>query len=181
MDSNDLQALERRARRRYEWARLRRAMLGFSPALVIVAAAAMNAHRPGSAASFGVAMFAAGVLLLWYGRDVRRAVLPGVALGVLPLVLALCANHMHGCSQGVCMSWCVPACAIGGLGAGVGIAVIGHRARRSIGYWAGASALVLLTGAMGCSCAGYAGVVGLVAGFAFGLGPELIRTLAAKR
>ncbi len=181
MDSTDLQAFERRARRKYEWARVRRALVGFSPALVIVAAAALNERHPGSATAFGVGMFAVGVVLLWYGRDVRRAVLPGVALGVLPLVLALCANHMHSCGGGVCMNWCVPACVVGGLGAGVGVAIIGHRARRSAGYWAAVSALALLTGAMGCACAGYAGVVGLVAGFAIGLGPELIRSVWAKR
>jgi len=176
-----LQALERRTRRKYEWARLRRALFGFSPALVVVAAAALNNHHPGSAAAFGAAMFAAGVLVLWYGRDVRRAVLPGLALGVLPLVLALCANHVHSCHGGACMSWCVPACALGGLGAGIGVAIIGHRARRTVGYWAAASALTLLTGAMGCSCAGYAGVAGLVGGYLLGLAPELIRSVVARR
>jgi hypothetical protein len=125
-------------------------------------------------------MFAVGVLLLWYGRELRRAVLPGLALGMLPLVLALCANHMHSCGHGVCVSLCVPACVMGGLCAGVGIAVIGHRTRRSLGYWAAASVLILLTGAMGCSCAGYAGVVGLVAGFALGLAPELVRSRLSR-
>lgn len=181
MDLTNLQAVEQRARRKYEWARVRRAVLGFSPALVVVAAAALNARHPGSAAAFGIAMFAAGVLLLWYGRDLRRAVLPGLALGMLPLVLALCANHVHSCSGTMCMSWCVPACTVGGLGAGIGVGIIGHRARRSIGYWAGASALTLLTGAMGCSCAGYAGVLGLVAGFALGIAPELVRSFIARR
>jgi len=181
MDSTDLLAFEQRARRKYEWARVRRAVVGFSPALTIVAAAALNTHHPGSAAAFGVAMFAAGVLLLWYGRDVRRAVLPGLALGLLPLVLALCANHVHHCSGSVCMSWCVPACTIGGLGAGIGVGIIGHRARRSVGYWAGAAALTLLTGAMGCSCAGYAGVMGLVVGFVFGITPGLVRSFLDRR
>lgn len=181
MDSTDLQAFEQRARRKYEWARARRALIGFSPALVVVASAALSARRPGSAAAFGIAMFAAGVLLLWYGRDLRRAVLPGLALGLFPLVLALCANHLHGCGSGVCVSWCVPACTVGGLCAGIGVGVIGHRARRSIGYWAGASALTLLTGAMGCSCAGYAGVVGLALGFAVGITPELVRSFIARR
>lgn len=181
MDSTDLQAFEQRARRKYEWARGRRAVIGFSPALVVVAAAALNTRHAGSATAFGVAMFAAGVLLLWYGRDLKRAVLPGLALGTLPLVLALCANHVHSCSGTVCMSWCVPACTVGGLCAGIGVGIIGHRVRRSAGYWAGASALTLLTGAMGCSCAGYAGVVGLVAGFALGIAPALVRSLIARR
>jgi hypothetical protein len=181
MDSTDLEAFERRARRRYEWVRVRRAIVGFSPALAIVGAAALNERRPGSATAFGLAMFAVGVMLLWYGRDVRRAVLPGVALGALPLVLALCANHLHSCHGGACMSFCMPACVLGGLGAGIGVGIIGHRARRTAGYWAAVSSLALLTGATGCTCAGYAGVVGLAAGFVVGLAPELIRSVWAKR
>jgi hypothetical protein len=181
MASTDLHALERRVRRQYEWARVRRSVLGFSPALVVVAAAALYTKRPGSAAVFGAAMFAAGVLLLWYGRDLRRAVLPGLALGVLPLVLTLCVNHFHHCSGGVCVSWCVPACSAGGLAAGIGVAIVGHRTRRSLGYWAGASALTLLTGAMGCSCVGYSGIVGLVAGYAVGLAPALLRSFVSRK
>jgi len=181
MGSTDLQALERQARRQYEWARVRRAVLGFSPALLVVATAALNTKRPGSVAAFGAAMFAAGVLLLWYGRDLRRAVLPGLALGVLPLALTLCANHIHQCSGGMCMNWCVPACSAGGLAAGIGVAIIGHRARRSLGYWAGASALTLLTGAMGCSCVGYSGIAGLLVGYALGLAPTLVRSFVNRK
>ncbi|HET9957141.1 MAG TPA: hypothetical protein VFQ61_21740 [Polyangiaceae bacterium] len=181
MDSTDLQAFEQRARRKYEWARVRRALLGFSPAVVVITAAALTGKHPMSTAALGVALFAFGVLLLWYGRDVRRAVLPGLALGALPLVLALCANHVHSCHDGVCVTWCVPACALGGLGAGIGVGIIGQRARHSLGYWLGASALTLLTGAMGCNCAGYGGVVGLAAGFVIGVGPAFLRTFLQRR
>lgn len=181
MDSTDIDSFEQRARRKYEWARIRRAVLGFSPALLIIAGAAALARHPLSTTALGIAMFAAGVLLLWYGRDVRRAVLPGLALGAFPLVLALCANHVHSCHDGVCVSWCVPACTLGGLGAGIGVGIIGHRAQRSVGYWLGASALTLLTGAMGCNCAGYAGVAGLAAGFLIGVAPSLVRTLRGRR
>lgn len=180
MESTELAAFEQRARRKYEWARVRRALLGFSPALLVVVLALLGTKQPRSAAVFGIAMFAAGVSLLWYGRDARRGVLPGLALGVFPLALALCANHFHSCHDGVCVSWCVPACTLGGLGAGIGVALIGRRARRSAGYWLGASALTLLTGAMGCSCAGYGGVAGLTLGFAVGLAPELVRRLRKR-
>ena len=181
MDSTDLGSFEQRARRKYEWARVRRALLGFSPALLIISCAAAFARHPLSTAAFGVVMFAAGVSLLWYGRDVRRAVLPGLALGAFPLVLALCANHVHSCHDGVCVTWCVPACTLGGLGAGIGVGIIGRRARHGLGYWLGASALTLLTGAMGCNCAGYAGVVGLSAGFLIGVAPAFVRTLLGPK
>jgi hypothetical protein len=40
-----------------------------------------------------------------------------------------------------------------------------------------ASTIAVLTGAMGCSCVGYAGVVGLIAGFVVGLLPAIVRRL----
>ena len=175
MDSIDLTKLERRARIKYEWGRARRALLGFAPSLVVVAIAALANKHPTSALTFGAGMFVVGVALLWYGRDVRRAVLPGLAMGLLPLALALCANNMgHACMGGQCMTLCVPACAIGGLGAGVGVSLIGLRWKQGRAFWVGATALTLLTGAMGCSCIGYGGIAGLAVGYALGLLPGLL-------
>lgn len=170
MESVDLSQIERRARRTYELARARRAVLGFAPALVIVTLAALANKHPTSAIVFGAAMFVVGAGLLWYGREMRRAVLPGLAMGLLPLALALCANHMeHACMGAHCMMLCMPACALGGLGAGVGVAVFGIRWKQSWPFWAGTTVLTLLTGAMGCSCVGYGGVAGLAAGYGVGL------------
>jgi hypothetical protein len=178
MASTDLAALERRVRRRYEWARVRRALLGFAPSLLVVAAAAAFAKQSVSALAFGGAMFVFGVSALWYGRNVRRAVLPGLGLGLVPLALALCANHLHhACMGGACMSVCLPACTAGGLLAGVGMAVIGRRQQQGLAYWGAASLIAVLTGAMGCSCVGYAGVVGLMLGYGAGLLPLAVRRL----
>jgi hypothetical protein len=176
MDSIDFSQLERRARRKYEWSRARRALLGFAPALVVVLVAAAANKHPVSAVTFGAAMFFVGASLLWYGRDIRRAVLPGLAMGLLPLALALCANHMgHACMGDRCMTLCVPACALGGLGAGIGISIIGVRWRQGWPFWVGATVLTLLTGAMGCSCVGYSGVAGLALGYGIGLLSGLIQ------
>jgi hypothetical protein len=183
MDSIDLGQVERRARRKYEWARVRRAVLGFAPALLVVAIAAFMNHHSSTALVFGAAMFIVGVGLLWYGRDLRRAVLPGLAMGILPLALALCAKHVgHACTGDQCMTLCVPACALGGLGAGVGISIIGLRWKQSWPFWVGATALTLLTGSMGCSCIGYGGVAGLVSGFGVGVLSGIVRQrLSAPR
>jgi hypothetical protein len=176
MDSVDLSELERRARRKYEWARVRRAFLGFTPALVIVTIAALANKHPMSAIGFGAAMFVVGVGLLWYGREVRRAVLPGLAMGLLPLALALCANHVgHACMGGECMTLCLPACTLGGILAGAGVSLIGLRWKQGLSFWVGATALTFLTGAMGCSCLGYAGVAGLAFGYVVGSIPLLLR------
>jgi len=170
MDSTDLSQLERRARRRYEWARARRAILGFAPVLMIIAIAALENRHPLSALMFGSALFLVGVGLLWYGRDIRRAVLPGLGMGLFPLAMALCANHIgHACMGDRCMSLCVPVCAVGGLVAGIGTSIIGVRWKQGVQFWAGAAVLTLLTGAMGCSCVGFGGIAGMAVGYAVGL------------
>ncbi len=172
MGSLDLSAIVARARRKYELSRARRAVLGFAPALGLVAIATLASHRRGSALLFGGGMFLLGSLLLWYGRGLRRAVLPGLAMGILPLTMALCANYSHhACMGDSCTSLCVPACAAGGLMAGIGVALLGRREPGRVGFWLAGSALALATGAMGCACVGYSGVIGMVAGYVIGLVP----------
>ena len=141
MDSIDLVAAERRARLRYEWTRARRALIGFAPVLLVVLGASALTPRPAWVWFFGLGLFAVGVVLLWYGRDLRRAVLPGVAAGLVPLILAVCANHLgHVCMGDECMTWCVPACTAGGIVAGLAVASVGLGRRSGAGFWLSASA-----------------------------------------
>lgn len=176
MESIDLERGKRRARIKYELARLRRALVGFAPALIVVAVAAYFGSRPSSTLLFGCALFGVGVTLLWYGRDLKRAVLPGIAAGLVPLALALCANHFgHFCTGSSCMSLCVPACTAGGLLAGLTVAAIGYRGKHGTGYWAAASLIALLTGALGCACIGYSGLIGLAAGYGVAFLPMTAR------
>ena len=175
MDSVELTQLEARARRTYELSRALRAVVGFTPALILVAVAACANHHRASALLFGAGMFVIGSLVLWYGRDLRRAVLPGLALGILPLTMALCANYSsHVCMGGQCTSLCVPACAFGGFCAGIGVGIWGSRERGRLGFWLAGSALALSTGSMGCACVGFSGVMGLAAGYAVGLVPVML-------
>jgi hypothetical protein len=174
--------VEARARLRYELGRMRRAVLGFAPVFALVAVAALLAKRPTTTVAFGAGVFAVGAILLWYGRDLRRAVLPGVAAGIVPLAFALCANHIgHACMGERCLSLCIPACAAGGVLAGLAVAGIGIRRRSGPGFWIAASIVALLTGAMGCGCVGYAGVGGLAVGFAVGLAPGMLRKRFGSR
>ena len=175
MDSSELVRVRRRARVAYELGRMRRALLGVAPVVVIVAVAACFAHRPASTLWFGLATMSVGGLMLWYGRDPQRAVLPGIAAGLVPLVFALCANNIHTCGPDGCTTFCAPACAVGGIVAGLAVAGIGNQRRAGISFWLTGSALALLTGAMGCACIGYSGVVGLGLGFIAGVVPGLIR------
>lgn len=182
MVSIEFKRVRRRARLKYECNRAWRAVAGFAPVIVIVIAAASLGSRPASTLAIGSAMFVSGATLLWYGRDLRRAVLPGVIAGMVPLVFALCANHFgHGCTGDRCVMLCVPACTLGGLVAGLAVAAVGHRGRHGFRFWGAASGLALLTGSMGCACVGYSGVAGLAIGFAAGLVPALVQRLSGGR
>jgi hypothetical protein len=180
MDSIDLARLQRRVRRAYELGRLRRALLGVAPVVAIAGATACVTQRPESALWFGLAAVTLGAFSLWYGRDPQKAVLPGVAAGLIPLALALCANQFHSCGPGGCSSLCMPACALGGVVAGLGVASVGNRRKAGVWFWLSASSLALLTGAMGCVCVGYSGVVGLGMGLAAGVVPGLLRRTLGK-
>lgn len=169
MVSTEPSLVQRRARRAYELARVRRAIVGVLPVLVIIACAAPFAQRLASTLGFGLATAVAGAVMLWYGRDPQRAVLPGVVAGLVPLALSLGANFVHVCGPLGCSSLCVPACSLGGTLAGLGVARVGHRRRAGPAFWLSASGLALLTGAMGCACIGYSGLVGLGLGFGAGL------------
>lgn len=175
MESIDLQAFERRARKAYELGRLKRAIIGFAPIVIPAAVGIALGGRPSFTIPFGVALFVAGVVALWYGRDPKRAVLPGVVAGLVPVVLTLCAMHIgHWCLGDHCTSVCLAACIVGGAGAGIAVAYIGSKRRQGIRYWLTASVLAGLTGALGCACLGYAGLGGLGLGYLVGVMPGSI-------
>ena len=181
MDSTELSRIERRLRLRYEWSRVWHALLGFAPVLLIVVLATLLTRRPHSALLFGGSMFAAGTIALWYGREIRRAVLPGLLAGLVPLTLALCANHIgHACTGDRCVALCIPACTLGGLVAALAIAGLGHRGRHGLGFWIGASGIALLTGAMGCTCVGYSGLAWLALGYALGIVPGGLQSIFGR-
>jgi len=166
MEPSEVLLLERRFRRVYELGRLKRALVGFVPMLLLVLASMTFGGRFSIAIIIAPLLFAGGVLALWYGREPGRGVLPGALAGGAALVLVLCANQMgHFCTGEGCLSWCLPACITSGVLAGAVISFIGVRQRRGWGYWVSASGITLLTGALGCSCVGFSGLIGLAAGF----------------
>lgn len=175
MESTDLARIERSARVAYEIGRLRLALLGMVPVVIIVAFASAFTHRLTSTLWLGVATLAVGAGMLWYGRDPQRAVLPGISAGLVPLVLALGANYVRACGPDGCSTLCVPACALGGAIAGLAVALWGNRRRAGARFWLPASGLALLTGSMGCACVGYSGLAMLGVGFLGGIVPGIAR------
>jgi len=171
MRSTDLDLLERRARRGYERSRLLRALVGVLPVALLAAVLfCLGVHpHPQVMLAVGAGVFTLGAGLLWYGRDPARAVLPGLAAGFLPLCLALCTRHWgHMCSDAECIAMCLPVCVVGGVLAACVVSWYGALRERSARFWASASGLALLTGAVGATCAGYPGVLAVTAGYAVG-------------
>lgn len=177
MPSTDLERLERRARRGYEQARLQRALLGVLPvALMVAVVFCLGLHpHPYLMLALGAAVFAFGAALLWFGREPGRAVLPGLLAGLVPLWLALCARHWgHMCTDIECMVICLPVCAVGGVLAGLAVSWYGAFRTRTTWFWVSASSMTMLTAAVGATCAGYRGVLGVAGGYALGIAAGFI-------
>lgn len=179
--SDNLDRTLKRARFRYEWVRARRALLGFLPVFGLVGAACALSDRPGRALAFGLALFVLGAIVLWYGRDLRRSVLPGVAAGVVPMLLVLGAEHVgHVCTGPTCTSVCLAACVAGGALAGFFVGRSKAAREAGMGFWLAASSLALLTGAMACARLGIAGIGGLIVGYCAGMLPGMLRRVLGK-
>jgi len=171
--------LESRARRAYEWGRLRWS-LRLAPFVLLAAGAALSCGRPlDLTCALSSALLPLVVGLTFAGGSAGRGVLPGLLGGSVALALPLLVRTVgHFCVGEACMAFCLPACVVGGAIAG---AVIGATAR-SEGVEAPfvASALLIagLTGALGCTLSGLAGVGGMLAG-ALAVGAPVL--LAARR
>lgn len=156
--------LELRARRAYELARVRRALWGVGPLLLVLGLAAFFSSRVVTTCLVGAAGLAVGAFSLWRGEGLQRALVPGVIAGLVPLTFSLCATRYgHACFGGACMQVCLAAAALGGIGAGL---IVSRWTRREGGSVViTAAALGLLTGSMGSSCVGLNGVLMLALGF----------------
>jgi hypothetical protein len=125
-------------------------------------------------------LFASAVFAHVVGRGAARAVLPALLLALVPFgVVRLAESAGHVCLGDACVSWCLPACAFGGLLGGVGVGVMGARDEDRAGFVLAATTLAILGGALGCVCAGGAGMVGVALGTVLGLAPAL--ALAPRR
>ncbi|MBL8914526.1 MAG: hypothetical protein JNM17_27730 [Archangium sp.] len=174
-------ALLRRARRAYEWGRLRRAVLGALPLLLVIAPAAVLTPRLAPTLVVATTLTLGAVSLLWFGHGFPRAVLLGVGAGLLPLGLVLCSSRFgHACAGSWCMEFCFGTSAIGGAAAGALIGSWAFEKHVPGLLLATASAFGLLTGAMGSTCVGAAGAVALLAGFALGIAAQWVRAEVAS-
>jgi hypothetical protein len=172
-------ALEVRARRAYELGRLR-AALRVAPFVLMAAAAAFACGRPltlTSALAGALLVFSVGAV--YAGGPGGRGVVPGLVAGAAPLAMPLLmATLGHACFGPACMSLCLPACVVGGAVAGVVIARSAARPEPDRRFVVAAVTVAALTGALGCTIAGVAGVLGMIAGTVAAGTPVLV---AARR
>jgi hypothetical protein len=162
--------LVRRARRAYEWGRLRQALGTAAWVAPMAALSAITCGHPWTTVSVGLVLSLLVTLLLWRGGDLGRGVRPGLLAGLAPLLLPAAACG-HACIGGVCVL--LPAvCVIGGTLCGLVVAAFtfGTLPRRPL-VLSSAFAVAGLVGAMGCLLLGLSGVVGMAAGMALGATP----------
>jgi hypothetical protein len=153
------------ALRAYERSRARWALGMAGPVLVLPLASWFLGGHLVLMCALGAALFASAALLLWRGQAWARGAGLGLAAGLIPfglVHLARCSRYV--CTESLCYSICLAACAIGGLAAGVVVTSGVRRAPGSISALATATGVAFLTGALGGGCVGAWGVVALAAG-----------------
>jgi hypothetical protein len=167
--------LERRARRAYEMGRLRSA-LRLAPFVVLATGAAVATGRPPALAlTLGGILLPLSLGLSFAGGSPGRAVLPGLLAGGAALVMPLLvATVGHACFGPACMPFCLPACVVGGGIAGAVIARTAVAQGPEPAFLGPALAIAALTGSLGCTISGAAGVIGMLAGVVAAGTPLLI-------
>ena len=161
----DVGVMQERLRHAYESGRRRRALWLACPFALVGILGVLAGPRPLLAAGVGVGVCALAFACFVLGRQLERAVFPGTLAGFIPFGLAqLTRVYGHACMGGHCMSLCIPACTAGGVVAGLMVTIVARRQRAPASFYVAAGVFSALTGALGCSCVGFTGVLGLVAG-----------------
>lgn len=177
MVSSETVQLQRRARRAYEWGRLRSAVPGALHAVGLTVLAVLLWHRvKPSTLVLGALLALLCLGLGWWGRQWGRAVTPGLLAGLFPLLLPFVVSGAgHVCYTGGCRAFCLMTCVGGGLAAGAFLSLAALRERQGHGAFLLASGTVAtLCGALSCILYGLSGVLGVVAGLALISTPVLV-------
>lgn len=162
--SVDSMGLERKMRVAYERGRWHWALLVASVILGLSCVGLGLAARDWPFYLIAVALSATVGLYIWRGGDSGNALLPGLAVSLVPMLLsATMLNCGAGCS-GSCMRHCIAVCAVGAAAAGLLAAYLLRHHPRKHRAWLFAVALVPASGLLGCPHIGYGELGGLAAG-----------------
>ncbi|MGC4063822.1 MAG: hypothetical protein QM784_04120 [Polyangiaceae bacterium] len=162
--SHDLQQLERSVHRAYELGRVRRATVGTLALLVTIVVGLFLADRALVFYAIAIALASLVGLYMWRGGDAGNALLPGLAAGVVPLILSAVLLDCQGECSALCMRHCMLVCAVGATVAGLLASFLVRHHPRRWKAWLFAVALVPASGLLGCPHVGYGQLGGLILG-----------------
>jgi hypothetical protein len=181
MDREASAALKERARRAYERGRVRYAVWMALPTAVVALLGGLMGEPAGLEALTGMLLFGVAVFCYYRGQHVEKGVLPGIAAGAIPFVFAHVARASEHCGAcGECTSFCLPACVLGGIAAGLLIAHFAKPSRPARVSWVSAGIVASLTGALGCACIGVGGILALLGGLLLGAAPLALRPMFGR-
>lgn len=180
MAITDSAELRRRARRTYEWGRLRYAASRASLALPLAALSAWLCHEPATSLGIGAAVFALATGLIWYGQIGARAARAGLRAGIAAFTIPVIAFHFYFaadcCTIATMLMVNVPC----GVGVGVLLSVqSGHLQSDRDAFLLLASVVAALCGMLGCLLFGPMGLAGMAAGILLSTAPVVIYRRAA--
>lgn len=179
--AHDLAMVRRQSRRAYELGRVRSALIDGIPLVLLAVVAAWLGPRPWFDAVVAAMLCATGLVFLWRGQTAGRAVMPGVAAGLVPLTLTHIANGLSpGCGSGQCTSYCMHACVVGGVLGGLLLVRFARRDPSKLALWGWAGPLTLMTGVLGCGCVGFTGALAIVGAVVAVSAPSIVRWARAS-
>jgi hypothetical protein len=166
---------QRRARRAYEWGRLRHAAATAWPALPLTLLSGWLCHEPGLSAIIGASLFSLLTGLVWYGRIGSRAASAGLKGGIVAFTLPVLAFHSYFAPCCSSLSGMLITNGVAGIVVGVLLSFESTRvpAQRDL-FLALASAVAALCGLLGCVLFGPPGLAGMGAGIFLSTAPVAI-------
>ena len=164
MEPAEMLTLEGRARRAYEWGRLRWALLRAWRVLPVLGMIFLICGFGALSRVTGALLVVGAIALWWRGQGCARAVAPGAGAGLVPLAVTLIVPLLGHLGPALtCWQACLTVCVASGSLAGMVVAR--HAAAQGPGRQAfllSAASLAVVVGAPGCAIAGAAGVAGML-------------------
>src|SRR6266851_735571 len=164
-----------RARRAYEWGRLRHGAAKAWPALLLTAVSSWLCHEPGLSVAIGAGLFALATGLVWYGRIAAQAARAGLTAGMAAFAVPVAA--FYWCSAPYCSTLTAMLIINGGCGLGIGVLLNIESTRlptqRNV-FLLFASVVAALSGMLGCVLFGPIGLAGMAAGILLSTAPVAI-------
>lgn len=162
MATTGLDDFRARARRAYEWGRLRHAAISAWPALLLASVSVWLCHELAPSAWIGASLFALLTGLIWFGPTSMHAARAGLKTGMWAFAVPIVVFSCH-CANTLNALLVVN----GGCGIGVGILLSMESARlqtqRNL-FLGCASGVATLCGMLGCLLFGPMGLAGMAAG-----------------